>query len=158
MPGSGKSTLGKQLAAAINLPFVDLDEEIEFEEQRTIPEIFQQSGEDYFRRVESRLLAQWAGSTQSFVMATGGGAPCHLQGLEIMNQAGITIYLQQPVSTLLYRVAHRKNRPLLQGSPEELAQRLKSLMAQREPIYNRASRVVNSPTVEKISAVLGIKM
>ena len=71
MPGSGKSTLGRQVARHLGIEFVDLDAEIEKAEAKSISDIFSQQGEDYFRIVESRLLLEWAASTKAFVMATG---------------------------------------------------------------------------------------
>ncbi|MFN8889873.1 MAG: shikimate kinase, partial [Cyclobacteriaceae bacterium] len=85
LPGSGKTTLGKQVASHLSIPFVDLDAAIEKAEQRTIPEIFKQSGENYFRKIESDLLKKWAESTTDFLMATGGGAPCFFDNVEVMN-------------------------------------------------------------------------
>ncbi len=76
LAGSGKTTLGKQLASELDLPFADLDWEIETKENKSVREIFTQQGEDHFRKVESELLREWAGSQKDFVMATGGGAPC----------------------------------------------------------------------------------
>src|SRR5690349_71191 len=109
MPGSGKSTIGKQLAAALLLPFVDLDHEIERKELKSIAEIFSEKGENYFRHTESQMLQQWAGSARDFVMATGGGAPCFFNGLEIINNSGISVFLDVPVSELLRRIQHDKN-------------------------------------------------
>ena len=94
LPGSGKTTLGKQVASHLSIPFVDLDAAIEKAEQRTIPEIFKQSGENYFRKIESDLLKKWAESTTDFLMATGGGAPCFFDNVEVMNRAGITFFFR----------------------------------------------------------------
>ena len=76
MPGSGKTTLGKRLAREMLMPFVDLDKEIERREGKSDQQLFSESGEDYFRQVESKELIEWAASPKSFVMATGGGTPC----------------------------------------------------------------------------------
>ena len=73
LPGSGKSTLGKDLADALLVEFVDLDAEIEKQENKIVQDIFREKGEDYFRQAESALLKVWAASSKSFVMSTGGG-------------------------------------------------------------------------------------
>src|SRR5688572_8772700 len=104
MPGSGKTTLGKELAAHLFIDFVDLDAEIEKTEQKSIAEIFSRQGESHFRLVEARLLREWAAGSASFVMATGGGAPCFHKGIETINEYGISIFLDCPVSTLIDRV------------------------------------------------------
>src|SRR4051812_8462078 len=79
MMGSGKSTVGKRLAARLDRPFVDLDERIETEAGRSIGDIFERDGEPAFRALESRVLARVADGPDA-VVATGGGAPCHHGG------------------------------------------------------------------------------
>ena len=92
MPGSGKTTLGLQLAEALQLPFVDLDKEIEKHEGKSVPDIFSQQGEAHFRQVESKLLKEWSASGKTFIMATGGGAPCNHHGIEVINRSGLSIF------------------------------------------------------------------
>src|SRR5690606_36323384 len=111
MPGSGKTTLGKELASNLMVEFVDLDAEIEKAEQKSIAEIFSQQGEEQFRMVEARLLREWAARAGSFVMATGGCAPCFHLGMEILNQYGLSIFLDCPVATLVERVRTDRERP-----------------------------------------------
>lgn len=149
MPGSGKTTLGKQLAAHLMLDFVDLDSEIEKSEQKAIPEIFQQKGEDHFRFTEARLLREWAGGPTSFVMATGGGAPCFLQGIETINEYGISIFLDVPVNVLIERVKENKERPLLLAADEKmLKDKLENMRAKRLACYQRATIIVENPSLE----------
>jgi shikimate kinase len=151
MPGSGKTTLGKQVASSLALAFVDLDDEIEQREQKTIPEIFDQKGEDYFRQLESDLLREWAFSAENFVMATGGGAPCFHQGIEVINQSGISIFLDVPVDELVKRVAKKTNRPLLQTADEnELAEKIGKFRANRESIYRQAQILLKDPTLSDV--------
>ncbi|MFM8739263.1 MAG: shikimate kinase, partial [Cytophagales bacterium] len=92
LPGSGKTTLGKQLAERLNIRFVDLDTEIEKSEGESIALIFKRFGEDHFRKAESTQLQKWANLNEDFVMATGGGAPCFFDNMEVMNQSGTTIF------------------------------------------------------------------
>ena len=104
LPGSGKTTLGKPLAAYLRYRFIDLDREIIQQENKTIPEIFSTSGEAYFREVESALLKKWASSPDPFVMGTGGGAPCFHNGIDIINSSGTSVFLNAPLHALVDRL------------------------------------------------------
>ncbi len=146
MPGSGKTTLGAELAAELMIPFVDLDAEIEKREASAVAEIFATKGEDHFRAVEASLLREWAGSNQSFVMATGGGAPCFLQGMDIINETGISVFLDVPVGVLAERLSDKTDRPLLRNEGD-LIRKLTMLRKARLPIYQRAHITVKSPSV-----------
>lgn len=151
MPGSGKSTLGKRLAEELALPFIDLDREIEAQEALSIPDIFMEKGQYYFRDVESALLKKWATSNQSFVMATGGGAPCFHNGVDVMNQNGTTVYLDTTLDVLVERTKRASNRPLLQAENEtELRTRLEKLLAERDPVYRKAQLILREPTVQDV--------
>jgi len=151
MPGSGKTTLGKELAAHLMVDFVDLDAEIEKTEQTSISEIFRQEGEEYFRLLEARLLREWAGSPRAFVMATGGGAPCFHKGMETINERGISIFLDFPVPVLMERVKYNQERPLLLTADEtELKEKLERMRNQRLDCYRQAKIVIENPTLEKL--------
>lgn len=141
LPGSGKTTLAKQLASKIPLPYMDLDQEIEKAEQKTIPQIFKDKKEDYFRKVESQLLKAWCTSDMSFVMATGGGAPCFFDNLKVMNDAGITIFLDVPTMEIAKRIVSSKGeeRPLLKASGlDGLKDQIEFLRSQRIGFYKQA--------------------
>jgi shikimate kinase len=151
MPGSGKTTLGKELAADLLIDFVDLDAEIERTEQKSIAEIFSQQGESHFRLVEARLLREWAAGSASFVMATGGGAPCFHKGIETINEYGISIFLDCPVSTLIERVKKNQDRPLLLASDEiELKEKLERIRKERHECYRQAKIVLVNPTAHEL--------
>lgn len=151
MPGSGKTTLGKALAAHLMIDFVDLDQEIEKAEQKSIPEIFLQHGEDHFRLVEARLLRDWAAGTQAFVMATGGGAPCFFNGMDAIVKSGLSIFLDVPVPELVERVKKNQERPLLKSMDEvALKDKLERMREQRLACYQRAAIIVQDYSLESV--------
>ncbi|HYI78716.1 MAG TPA: shikimate kinase [Chryseolinea sp.] len=159
LSGSGKTTLGKQLAESLHMPFIDMDWEIENKEKKSVQEIFSELGEDHFRQLESEVLREWAATQQDFVMGTGGGAPCFHNGIEIINNSGLSIFLDVPVEELKLRLATATDRPLLNaGDDAEKKNKLNMLRASRLPIYRKAHITVEDPTLEKLQAVLRLKM
>jgi shikimate kinase len=158
MPGSGKSTLGRPLAQAMNIPFVDLDKEVEKQEQCAIPEIFEQRGEAYFRSAESQILKQWATSNKDFVLATGGGAPCFHQGIEIINQNGLSIFLDVSVEELLRRIGLQTGRPLLGAEDLRLRkEKLTSLYEGRRECYLQAKITLCEPSLAQLMEAIYLK-
>ena len=147
MPGSGKSTLGNQVAGNLNLKFIDLDACIEEECGKSIPEIFQQDGEDYFRQKEGALLRKHSSEENNFIMSTGGGVPCFNENIEFMNQTGITVYLNVSLDELFNRLLETSDhRPLLAQS-ESLHDTIADLLAERTIYYNQASISINSNSI-----------
>lgn len=158
LAGSGKTTLGKQLAEELQLPFVDLDWEIERRENLSVQEIFAQRGEDQFRRVESEILGEWSVSQNDFVMATGGGAPCFFNGIDIINGSGLSIFLDVPVDVLSSRLAGATDRPLLNSSDDdERKMKLESLRAARLETYRKAHLIVPDPSLKSLLQVIKLR-
>lgn len=158
MPGSGKTTLGKVLASHLMVDFIDLDSEIERSEQKMIAEIFRENGEAYFRLLESRLLREWAANSHSFVMATGGGAPCFHNGMEIINEYGVSVFLDYPVHVLVERVKNNQERPLLLAQDEkELKTKLERMRADRLDCYRKATIVLENPDIDTLLQRLHLK-
>lgn len=146
--GSGKSVMGKRISQSVQLPFIDLDDEIEKEEGLKISEIFSTKGEDYFRTLEASALRRYS-ETKEFVMATGGGAPCFHDNMEFINKTGTSIFINTPVKDILSRMGkHQKEtRPMLANVPEEkLEEKLISLLQKRLPFYQQAHITVNGAT------------
>ena len=113
MPSCGKSSLAKIIGKEINIQFIDLDKEIEIVEKRSINEIFNIKGEGYFRKIESEVLNSIIKSNKSFIMATGGGTPCYNDNMKIINNNGISIFLDVKISELETRLKNKKDRTLL---------------------------------------------
>lgn len=141
--GSGKSTVGRKLASHLNWSFIDLDKKIEEIAGQTIPEIFSQHGEEYFRSVESKTLKS-LGSETNTVISTGGGSPCYADNMDHMIESGLTIYLKMTPLQLMKRLIDAKGeRPLIKGLKDEsLLSFIKEKLAIREKCYERASLII----------------
>ena len=149
LPGSGKSTLGKQLAARLTLPFLDLDDRIEQHTGEAIRDTFAQRGEAVFREIERRMLQEIIAEHDQFVLATGGGAPCFFDNMDLMNSSGTTLFLDVPIPTIVQRMQGDQisNRPLLQAlDQDQLAQEYTAKFEKRLPVYRQAQVVVQADT------------
>ena len=109
--GSGKTTVGRELAARIDAPFFDLDELIESAEKMTIKEMFAQKGEPYFRKRERDLLRSTK-HLESAVVATGGGTFTFDENIQFIQSEGLSIYLSAPYALLRARIGTKEDRPL----------------------------------------------
>ncbi|KAB2848455.1 MAG: shikimate kinase [Hyphomicrobiaceae bacterium] len=143
--GCGKSSVGRRLAGALGLTFIDADEEIEKAAGMTIPEIFDDHGENYFRDGERRVIQRLLRSGPQ-VLATGGGAFMNAETRAAIKAQGISIWLKAELQVLMVRVLKRTNRPLLKaGNPEAVMRRL---MTERHPVYTEADITVISRDVD----------
>ncbi len=142
-PGSGKTTVAKLLAEKLDRSFVDLDDVIEKKTDLTIPLIFEQFGENYFRRLETDCLqsiAQYHGN----IIATGGGIVLSAENLKIMKNTGVTIYLKWQIPILYQRIKNSTHRPLLNGRDEaQLVHHINQMLEQRQPFYEQADIIIN---------------
>ena len=121
--GCGKTALGKALAKRLELPLVDMDDLIVKREGMTIPEIFDQKGEPYFRKVESRLVDELAHTPQ--IVSCGGGVMTNpLNALIVRQSNGIIVYLQQKFAVCYERIKDDPNRPIVQSHTQEELQRI----------------------------------
>ncbi len=139
---TGKSTVGRALADLLGRPFVDLDEVVESGAGQAVREIFAAQGEAHFRRLEAAALGEIIAGPAA-VIATGGGTPCHGDGLARMREAGLVVALTAPLEQLRLRVGDaesRTSRPLLARPAAELA----DLYRTREPVYRQAHAVVRT--------------
>jgi shikimate kinase len=143
LPGSGKSTVGRQLARRLDLPFVDADQAIEQRLGCAIREFFEREGEERFRDLESETLDDLTRHHPG-VLSTGGGVVLRPLNRRILRERTQVFYLRTSPEEIYRRLRHDKVRPLLQVS-DPLA-RLRDLMAQRDPLYREvAHHIIESP-------------
>ncbi|PKB25684.1 shikimate kinase [Novosphingobium kunmingense] len=155
MMGVGKSSVGRKLAGLLHLPFTDADEAIEQAAQMTIPEIFEQFGEAYFRDGERRVIARLLdGASHRSVLATGGGAFVNPDTRRLILDKGIAVWLDSDIDTLIERVGRRDNRPLLRGGdPRTVLTRLREERASaysQAPIHVTSTAGPHGRTVAKV--------
>ncbi|TAK47464.1 MAG: shikimate kinase [Xanthobacteraceae bacterium] len=141
MMGAGKTSIGKRLAARLQLPFVDADHEIEQAAGMSIADIFASHGEPYFRDGEARVIARLIEGGPC-VLATGGGAYMRAETRERIHAKGVALWLKAEVDVILRRVRRRSDRPLLQT--EDQAATIARLVDERYPVYASADITVLS--------------
>lgn len=144
MMGAGKSTIGRRLAARLNLPFVDADAEIEAAAGMTIPEIFELHGEPHFRDGEARVIARLLEGGPA-VLATGGGSFMREETRRRIGEKAVSIWLKADTDIIMRRVKRRADRPLLQTT--DPAATVSRLLSEREPVYQRADVTIASRDV-----------
>jgi len=143
--GAGKTTIGKELSVLTDVPFVDLDHEIEKSCDKAVRDIFTEKGEDWFRSQEADLLRALPTQYPDAIVACGGGTPCFHENMAWMNAHGETWYLKISVSELLRRLEPEQliQRPILKGArPDDVRKEIETLLLQREKYYMQAHRVV----------------
>jgi shikimate kinase len=140
MPGGGKSTVGRHLARALKMAFVDADAEIEKRIGGSIRGFFEREGEARFRDIEQETLAHLLAGDHAGVIATGGGAVLREANREALRRGSTVIYLRSTPEELFRRLRHDTHRPLLQVR-DPLA-RLRELYRERDPLYRRTAHFV----------------
>jgi shikimate kinase len=144
--GCGKSSFGRRLARELRWRLVDTDHEIETRAGMTIAEIFAAKGEDAFRELERQVIADAAASADNTVVALGGGSVCRPGVMEMLGQAGQTVYLKTPTGKLVRRLSMigRAKRPKIAGMGDaELTEYIEKTLPERENFYNRATFVLD---------------
>jgi shikimate kinase len=138
--GAGKTTVGRHLAAALALPFVDLDQEIERRAGATIREMVERQGEPWFRRVEAETLQEVLERGDEAVIATGGGTLTSELGARLVREAGLTVWLNPSFTTIVGRIGAlgKLDRPLFREEAQVLA-----LYRERLAAYHRADLTVD---------------
>jgi shikimate kinase len=147
---SGKSTIGQELAKTLSYEFIDLDVYIENKYNKTIKQLFEINGEEYFRIIENEALREVASIEGNIVIAAGGGTSCFYNSIDFMNKTGLTIYLKVEVAELVSRLIESKiDRPLLWGkSKQELNDYIIRVLDERKKYYEKAKIIIESSKAE----------
>ena len=143
---SGKSAVGKLLAKESSLDFIDLDAYIEGKEKKSIPTIFKENGEIYFRLKEAECLSELLNSKNSFVLSVGGGTPCYGINMELINTLTQSVFLKASINTLCERLKNGKaSRPLVAKiSDEKLPEFIGKYLFERTPFYAQSQNSVQT--------------
>jgi len=165
--GSGKSTVGKRLVEKLsrrdetNFDFIDFDKLIEKETGKTITEIFDSDGEEKFRLLEHEYLKKLL-NKENAVISLGGGTPCFHNNIQVINNNGISVYLEMSSDSLINRLSKAKNkRPLIRDLNEvDLKSFIEANLEKRKPVYQKANHIIQSDQlstdviIEKIMKVI----
>ncbi len=135
LTGSGKSTIGKKLAKRFSFDFIDMDTFIEKKEQKSVREMFETNGEDYFRRAET-AAAKELSEMRGKLIATGGGVILNPENMEYLQKSGLIVFLDRTPEVILKKI-NVKKRPMLTKNPN----RLFELYRERLPLYQRYAEV-----------------
>lgn len=134
--GSGKSAIGRRLSYFLKLPYYDMDTEIVRREKKTIPEIFEQSGEEAFRKIETEFLKDFR--DEFCIIATGGGVAMNPVNRKIMRETGLVLFLDATFPDIWRRIHKDKNRPIVQRSTK---QELEDLYHERRKHYKQCAHI-----------------
>ena len=153
MPGSGKSTVGRQLARRLGMDFVDSDNVIESRVGMSIREWFSQHGEEPFRDLEQDVIEELSGRA-GIVLATGGGAVLRPSNRDALHSRTHVVYLRSTPEEVYRRLRHDTHRPLLQV--DDPLSRLRELFRERDPLYRRAAHFVIEGARPSLHSLLGM--
>ena len=149
--GCGKTTLGEVLARQLDCRFIDLDEFIEQRQGMTVLQIFDEMGEQHFRKLETEALQEVASMT-NVIVGCGGGTPCHGDNMALMNQAGVTVWLTtspERITARLLLPEQKSKRPKINTLPaHEVLPLVKKELQSRSPFYAQAQLQFDSTDIE----------
>lgn len=154
--GSGKTTVGRQLAKALDMKFIDIDKMISMREKKNIPEIFKEYGEKYFRDKEREIIEEES-RENNIVIATGGGAIVDNENLKNLKKSSYVVYLDATIECIYERIKESKHRPLI-AEADDVYARIKELYEKRLWLYKISgdysveitTETVTQDTVDKI--------
>lgn len=148
--GTGKTSVGRELAKKKKWKFADLDELIELREKRAIADIFAEEGEPYFRRIEKMVLRE-AAKERNFVFACGGGIVMDPENIKTMKETGIIICLNASLEAILKRTCGYRHRPLL--NVQDPGEQIELLLKLRAPYYALADKSIDTSEISVKEAV-----
>lgn len=149
--GCGKSSVGIRLSYQLRRTMIDTDKWIEQRQKKTISQIFEESGEEAFRQMETECLKELIRTANRQIISVGGGLPMREENHELLKELGRVIYLKVTPETVYERVKNDTTRPLLQV--EDPMERIRTLMEKRAPVYEACADVileVSHQTIEEI--------
>ncbi len=158
MMGSGKTYWAEKLKKKLKIPAYDLDALVEMMEEKTIAEIFEEDGEEYFRKAETKMLRLFA-EKKRFILSCGGGTACCNDNMQWMNKQGITIWLDEPAEVLSQRLLKEKShRPLIKDLDDNaLKDFLTAKREERAEFYNQAAYRLNEENLTEDTFIKIVK-
>ena len=153
MPASGKSRLGKYISSMTDLCFIDLDLEIEKKLDSNVKDIFETKGEKFFRKFETKTLKEIIESESNFILATGGGTPCFNENMSIINNSGVSIFIDVKREILHERISRNDKRPLLSGAVS-LDKKLSELYKERIEYYQKSKYHVSKDVRDRVLSII----
>ena len=153
MPASGKSRLGKYISSMTDLCFIDLDLEIEKKLDSNVIDIFEIKGEKFFRNFETKTLKEIIESESNFILATGGGTPCFNENMSIINNSGVSIFIDVKREILHERISRNDKRPLLSGAVS-LDKNLSDLYKERIEYYQKSKYHVSKDVRDRVLSII----
>ena len=149
--GCGKSFWGQRIAVGHHLPFIDLDRFIEEQENESISSLFATKGETYFRKLEHRYLKKAIHENDDLIMACGGGTPCFLNNMDLMNEHCVTIYLKASPEYLYKNLQQdATNRPLLKKENGAISlDYIRTTLAAREQFYSQSAHILDAASLNE---------
>lgn len=150
--GSGKTTVGKRLGKKLSYGFLDTDQWIEDTERRTISDIFEKEGEEFFRELETKAIEALSNTLVETVVSTGGGLPLREKNAVLLKDLGFVVYLKAAADTILKRLEGDTKRPLLAGGHVE--DKVNTLLDSRHPKYEAAAHMVVETDGRRIEDII----
>lgn len=154
--GSGKTSVGRELASRMSYRFNDTDQMIEKQCGDTISRIFTAKGEEYFRNLETELLRSMVSNLDNTVLSTGGGMPLRDQNSKLLKDLGYVVFLKASKETTLNRLQGDMTRPLLQG--EDLEKKIERMLEIRTPVYEKSAHKIVATDGRSVSEIAELIM
>ena len=153
MPASGKSRLGKFISSRTSLKFIDLDVEIEKSIKMKVKKIFENEGEDFFRKYETKTLKDIISNEDNFILATGGGTPYFNNNMTLINNSGISLFIDVDKKILFERISRNDKRPLLKKT-DSLEEKISEIYNERISFYKKSKHHLKSNIKDQALSII----